>query len=147
MLGAVRVAVTNEVPVVRRDGRLQQCAVVAVQESDAEIAQFQCSKATVASAASPFDCRPQIGFVTVHVSKDKVRSPVGKQFWDFDRPDVATVDYHIDGERLQHPHGIQGVLEMPVGVADDAQVDGLDCHVRLFLVLLSMRRRFGAILR
>jgi hypothetical protein len=36
---------------------------------------------------------------------------------------------------------------MPVGVADDAQVDGLDCHVRLFLVLLSMRRRFGAILR
>ena len=98
MLGSVRVSVTNEVPVRRRDGCLKQFAVVAMQESDLETAQFQTAKSTVACAPSPLNCHPQLGFVTIHVSEDKVRSPAGKQFRDFGRTDVSTVDNNIDRE-------------------------------------------------
>src|SRR5688572_15621922 len=119
-LGPVRVAVANQVEIAAVDGGSKQADVVAMDERDPAAAECDVAKTLVAGQTGHFDRSPQLVFVMVAVAEYEMRWPPSQCRRNIGGADVAAVQHGFDLERLKHADRSEGVQQVPVRVAYDA---------------------------
>lgn len=124
--GDVRVAVADEVVLLRSDRFLEPSTVVAVQERDRAAAELQFAEAAVVVLARSGDRSFQCRCVVIDIAKDEMRRPCGEHGNDVRTADVATVNDRSDVKLGQFARSGFGVGKLAVGIADDSEEHGND---------------------
>lgn len=120
----MRVAVADEIELPAVDRIAQTTFVVAVQQGNASAGPGYFAEPFVAMMACLLNRAAEFGLLVIDVSEYIVHLPPSQQGRDLGRSDVAAVQNAVDGKLGQHPQCIQRVDDVPVRVADHADLYG-----------------------